>query len=261
MREGGEMPEITVQGRIVQFQDSVKASRRAIVFLHGAGGSHHTFRDQWAGMRGAVRMVIPDLPGHGRSGGPPLESVDACATWLVDFVNEVGLDRFILAGHSMGGAIALQSALGSLKGLEALVLLGTGARLRISPVIFEGIGQRFREFAPELVGWMTSAASSDLLREDITNDVLSTRPDTFLADFHACNGFDVMDRLGAIRVPTLVVSGDDDRLTPLKYGEYLATNIPGAVLKIIHGAGHLVMLEKPNEVNAVITSFVHSLEG
>jgi pimeloyl-ACP methyl ester carboxylesterase len=255
------MPEITVQGRIVQFQDSVKASRRTIVFLHGAGGSHHTFRDQWAGMRGAVRMVIPDLPGHGRSGGPPLESVDACATWLVDFVNEVGLDRFILAGHSMGGAIALQAALGGLKGLEALVLLGTGARLRISPVIFEGIGQRFREFAPELVGWMTSAASSDLLREDITKDILSTRPDTFLADFHACNGFDVMDRLGAIRVPTLVVNGDDDRLTPLKYGEYLAVNIPGAVLKIIHGAGHLVMLEKPNEVDAVITSFVHSLEG
>jgi pimeloyl-ACP methyl ester carboxylesterase len=255
------MPEITVQGRVVQFQDSVKASRRTIVFLHGAGGSHHTFRDQWAGLKGSVRMVIPDLPGHGRSGGPPLESVDACAAWLVDFVNEVGLDRFILAGHSMGGAIALQAALGGLKGLEALVLLGTGARLRISPVIFEGIGQRFREFAPELVGWMTSAASSDLLREDITNDILSTRPDTFLADFHACNGFDVMDRLGAIRVPTLVVSGDDDRLTPLKYGEYLAVNSPGAVLKIIHGAGHLVMLEKPTEVNAVITSFVHSLEG
>jgi pimeloyl-ACP methyl ester carboxylesterase len=58
-----------------------------------------------------------------------------------------------------------------------------------------------------------------------------------------------------------VVSGDDDRLTPLKYGEYLATNIPGAVLKIIHGAGHLAMLEQPTEVNAVITSFVHSLEG
>jgi len=193
--------------------------------------------------------------------GPPLESVDACAAWVADFVKEIGLDRFLLAGHSMGGAIALQAALGGLKGLEALVLLGTGARLRISPVIFEGIGERFRGFAPELVGWMTSAASSDLLREDITTDVLSTRPATFLADFHACNGFDAMNRLDAIRIPALVVSGDDDRLTPLKYGEYLATNIPGAVLKIIHGAGHLAMLEKPTEVNAVITSFVHSLEG
>jgi len=254
------MPEISVQGEVVQFQDSVKPSRRTIVFLHGSGGSHHTFRDQWAGLRGAVRMVIPDLPGHGRSGGTPLESVDACAAWVVDFVKEIGLERFLLAGHSMGGAIALQAALERLKGLEALVLLGTGARLRISPVIFEGIGGRFREFAPELVGWMTSA-SSDLLREDITNDVLSTRPATFLADFHACNGFDVMSRVGEIRVPTLVVNGDDDRLTPLKYGEYLAANIPGAVLKIIHGAGHLAMLEKPTEVNAVISSFVHSLEG
>jgi len=255
------MPEITVQGQVVQFQDSVKASRRVIVFLHGAGGSHHTFRDQWAGLKGAVRMVIPDLPGHGRSGGTPLASVDACAAWVVDFVKEVGLERFLLAGHSMGGAIALQAALGGLKGLEALVLLGTGARLRISPAIFEGIGGRSGEFAPELVGWMTSDASSDLLREDITTDVLSTQPATFLADFHACNGFDVMNRLDAIRVPTLVVNGDDDRLTPLKYGEYLATNIPGAVLKIIHGAGHLAMLEKPTEVNAVITSFIHSLEG
>jgi len=255
------MPEITVQDGIVHFQDSVKASRRSIVLLHGAGGSHHTFRDQWAGLRGAVRLVIPDLPGHGRSGGTPPESVDAYAAWVVDFVKEVGLDRFILAGHSMGGAIALRSALGGIKGLEALVLLGTGARLRISPVIFEGIGGRFREFAPELVGWMTSAASSDDLRDDITKDVLSTRPATFLADFRACNGFDVMDRLGAIRVPTLVVNGDDDRLTPLKYGEYLAANIPGAVLKIIHGAGHLSMLEKSTEVNAVIAAFLHSLEG
>ena len=90
---------------------------------------------------------------------------------------------------------------------------------------------------------------------------MSTRPATFLADFRACSGFDLMSRLNAIRIPTLVVSGDDDRLTPLKYGEYLATNIPGAVLKIIHGAGHLAMLEKPTEVNAVISSFVHSLEG
>jgi len=255
------MPEITVHGQVVQLQDSVKASRRGIVFLHGAGGSHHTFRDQWAGLKGVVRLVIPDLPGHGRSGGTPPESVDAYAAWVVEFMKEIRLDRFLLAGHSMGGAIALQAALRGLKGLEALVLLGTGARLRISPVIFEGIGTRFQEFAPELVGWMTSTASSDLLREDITNDVLSTRPTTFLADFRACNGFDVMDRLNAIRVPTLVISGDDDRLTPLKYGEYLAANIPGAVLKIIHGAGHLAMLEKPTEVNAVITSFIHSLEG
>lgn len=254
------MPEIAVQGDIVEFQDSMKAGKRTIVFLHGAGGTHHTFRDQWAVLRGGVRLVIPDLPGHGGSGGFPRESVEACAGWVAEFVKEVGLERFILAGHSMGGAIALQAALGGIRGLDALVLLGTGARLRISPAIFEGMGGRFREFAPEFVGWMTAAASSDLLRDDVTTDVLSTKAETYIADFRACNGFDVMNRLGEIRVPTLVVNGDEDRLTPLKYAEYLAVNIPGAVLKIIHGAGHLAMLEKPAEVNAVITAFVHSLE-
>ena len=255
------MPEIVVQGENVQFQDSVKKSPRTVLFLHGAGGSHHTFRDQWAGLKGTARLVIPDLPGHGESGGTPRETVAAYSSWVSAFAQEIGASRFVLAGHSMGGAIALQAALDGVKGIEALVLLGTGARLKISPVIFEGIAGRFREFAPELVEWMTSASSSSLLREDVTHDVLSTRPATFLADFHACNGFDVMPRLGEIAVPVLVVSGDDDRLTPLKYGEYLATNLRGSVLKIIHGAGHLAMLEKPTEVNAVISAFLHSLEG
>jgi len=254
------MPEIVFQGENVQFQDSLKASPRTVLFLHGAGGSHHTFRDQWAGLKGKARLVIPDLPGHAQSGGAPLDTVAAYASWVAAFVGELGVSRFVLAGHSMGGAIALQAALDGVKGIEALILLGTGARLKISPVIFEGISGRFREFVPELVEWMVSAASSSLLREDVTQDVLSTRPATFLADFRACNGFDVMSRLGEISVPTLVGSGDDDRLTPLKYGEYLATNIPGAVLKIIHGAGHLAMLEKSAEVNAVISAFLHSLD-
>ncbi|GAB4228959.1 MAG: alpha/beta hydrolase [Deltaproteobacteria bacterium] len=255
------MAEIIVRGEVVRYEDSVKAGRRTVVFLHGAGGSHHTFRDQWAGLRGSVRMVIPDLPGHGQSGGAPRQSVEECAEWVATFVKEVGLTGFLLAGHSMGGAIALQAALDGIGGLEGLVLIGSGARLRISPAIFDGIGERFKSFAPELVGWMTSADSSALLRDDVTKDVLSTRPATFLADFHACNGFDVMNRLGEIRAPTLVVNGDADRLTPLKYAEYLAANIPGAVLKIIHGAGHLAMLEKPAEVNGAISAFVHSLGG
>ena len=160
----------------------------------------------------------------------------------------------------MGGAIALQAAISGIRGLEALILAGTGAKLKVSPVILDGIGLRFREFAPELVDWMMARSTDHLLREDLTRDVLSTRPSTFAADFRACDAFDVRERLGAISVPTLVIVGDDDRLTPLRYAEFLAMNIRGAVLKIIHDAGHVAMLEKPTEVNNVIASFVHSLE-
>ncbi len=253
------MPEILVQGDDVHFQDTVKKLPRTIVFLHGAGGSHHTWRDQWAGLKGVSRLVIPDLPGHAQSMGSPRETVEAYAEWLDGFVREAGLGKFILAGHSMGGAIAQQAALNRIEGMEALILAGTGAKLKVSPVIFDGIAVRFKEFAPELVDWMMARESGHLLRDDITRDVLSTKPSTFATDFRACDAFDIRGRLGEIGVPALVVVGDDDRLTPLKYSEFLATNVRGAVLKIIHGAGHVAMLEKPNEMNNVIASFVHSL--
>lgn len=253
------MPEVLVQGIDVHFQDTVKPLPRTVVFLHGAGGSHHTWRDQWAGLKGVARLVIPDLPGHGESAGDPRESVEQYANWLSDFLQEAGIRKFVLAGHSMGGAIALQAALTGVKGLEALILAGTGAKLKVSPVIFDGIAGRFREFAPELVEWMMAKSAGPALRDDVTRDILSTKPSSFASDFRACDAFDVRGRLGGIGVPTLVVVGDDDRLTPLKYSEFLATNIRGAVLKIIHDAGHIAMLEMPAQMNDVIAAFLHSL--
>lgn len=253
------MPEITVHGCNVHFQDTVRSMPRTIVFLHGAGSSHHVWRDQWAGLKGSARLVIPDLPGHAESSGTARESIQEYAAWLADFIGELELGNFVLAGHSMGGAVALTAAISGIRGLDALVLAGTGAKLRVSPIIFDGITNRFPEFAPEFVDLVMAKDAGSGLKEELTTDVLSVRPSVFLADFRACDAFDVRDRLGAIGVPTLIINGDDDRLAPLRYGEFLATNIRGAVLKIMHGAGHVAMLEKPTEVNSVIASFVQSL--
>ncbi len=254
------MAEISVQGNQVHFQDTVKPLPHPVIFLHGAGGSHKSWRDQWAGLKGVARLVIPDLPGHARSAGPLPASIGEYARWVGAFAKELDIRRFLLAGHSMGGAIAMQAALDGVRGLEGLILVGTGAKMKVSPAIVEGVSARFREYAPEMVGMMTSPASAADLKDDVTSDVLSTRPGTFLSDFAACSAFDIRDRLGAIRVPTLVMGGVDDGLTPLRFAEYLATNIRGAVLKIIHDAGHLLMLEKPEVVNAVIRQFIHSLD-
>lgn len=255
------MPESVVAGRQVHYQDTIQPAGRTVLFLHGAGGTHHSWRDQWAGLKGTARLVIPDLPGHGGSQDPPRESVGEYAAWLREFVREVGIRRFVLAGHSMGGAIALQAALDRVEGLEALVLVATGAKLKVSPVITNGIASRFREFSRELAEMMMAEESAPYLKEDVGKDILSTRPETFLSDFRACDGFDVRERLGEVRLPALVVAGSEDRFTPLRYAEFLATKIPGAVLKILPGAGHMVPLEKASEVNDVLSSFVHSLGG
>ena len=255
------MPDFFVRDQVVYFKDSMKPSSRTILFLHGAGGSHHTFRDQWARLKGTARLIIPDLPGHARSGGAPFETIPQAAGWLADFVKELGLKNFILAGHSMGGAIAIEAALNEVPGIEALILISSGAKLKIHPEIVQGIQEQFREFAPELVDRMLSHETSRDLREDVLQNILATQPETYLADFRACTGFDRRDRLGAIRLPALVVNGADDGITPLEYGVDLAKHIPGAVLKILHGTGHLPILERPTELVAVITAFIHSLDA
>ena len=253
------MPEMYVRDQVVYFKDTMKSSSRTILFLHGVGGSHHTFRDQWARLKGTARLIIPDLPGHARSGVAPFENISQAAGWLADFVKELGLKKFILAGHSMGGAIAIEAALSEMPGIEALIIISSGAKLKVDPDIVQGVKERFNSFAPEFVNRMLSSETSADLREDVLKDFLSTQLETHLADFSACDDFDRMDRIGVIRLPTLVINGTEDGLIPLKYGEYLANNIPGAVLKIMHGTGHLPVLERPTELVAVITAFINSL--
>jgi pimeloyl-ACP methyl ester carboxylesterase len=82
--------------------------------------------------------------------------------------------------------------------------------------------------------------------------MLQVAPQTIHDDFSACNAFDVTERLGEIRCPTLVICGTEDRLTPVKYATLLAERIPGAELKLIEGAGHMVMTEKPDLVAEAI---------
>jgi pimeloyl-ACP methyl ester carboxylesterase len=79
------------------------------------------------------------------------------------------------------------------------------------------------------------------------------------ADFHACNNFDIMDRLGEIDVPTLVFCGTQDYLTPVKYSQYLVEHLPNAQLKLIEGAGHMVMLEYPLTMLAALRNFLDRL--
>jgi pimeloyl-ACP methyl ester carboxylesterase len=254
------MPEMYVKDQVVYFRDTMKSSSQTIVFLHGIGGSSHTFRDQWARLKGAARIIIPDLPGHARSAGPPFETIAQGASWLAEFVKELGLKKFILAGHSMGGAIALEAALEELPGIQALIIISSGAKLKVDPEIVRGINERFAEFAPEFVDRMLSEETSADLREDVMQDFLSTSRETHLADFRACDSFDRMDRVSAIRLPTLVINGSEDGLIPLKYGEYLANNIPGAVMKVMHGTGHIPVLERPTELVAITTAFSNSLD-
>jgi pimeloyl-ACP methyl ester carboxylesterase len=86
-------------------------------------------------------------------------------------------------------------------------------------------------------------------------------PEVFLADFTACDRFEMIGQLPLINLPVLVICGDEDRLTPPKYSSYLQQKLPRAELSVIEGAGHMVMVEKPGETNKAIGRFIQKIAG
>lgn len=232
-----------------------EASEDSLLFVHGAGGTHKHWGYQLQALEQVNRYAV-DLPGHGRSGGSGQTSIRGYAESLLQFMDTLAVDQATMVGHSMGGAIAQYLALEHPARVAGLVLVGSGARLRVLPSLLDRMLVDFPASVDDLLGWAFGPhADPELVRlgheEWMNND-----PAVVHGDFSACDVFDVMGRLGEIRCPTLVVCGEEDSLTPPKYARYLRDSIPGAVLVLIPGAGHMVMLEQPESVTRAITEFL-----
>jgi pimeloyl-ACP methyl ester carboxylesterase len=219
--------------------------------VHGAGGSRLLWPPQLRRLPGATVYTL-DLPGHGRSGGAACDTVTGYAEAVAAFLDEADIERAVIAGHSMGGAIALTLALDFPDRVAGLVLIATGARLRVAPAILEGIRLNFRS-SVELVSRSAWSPTADpALVERGRRALLEAGPAVLLGDFVACDHFDVMERLGKIAAPTLVIAGSDDMLAPPKYARFLAEHISAARCEIVADAGHMVMLERPAEVTQAV---------
>jgi pimeloyl-ACP methyl ester carboxylesterase len=226
----------------------------ALLFIHGAGGDHTIWGEQLRELAPNFSVAALDLNGHGRS---PAREGEGFQTYTEDVlaVLEALAMPTVVVGHSMGGAIALMVALQRPKNLVGLGLVGTGAKLRVHPQILELCQTDFERTIDFIVQWAFAEQSPPELRERARAQMRRTGADALLRDFSSCNTFDVMARLSEIALPTLILCGRDDKLTPVKYSEYLQQNIPTAQLKIIEGAGHMVMLEQPRAVTTALREF------
>ncbi len=226
-----------------------------MVLVHGSGATH----DHWRYQADLPDTVALDLPGHPEGKG--MQSVADYARWLHDELDRRGLERPILVGHSLGGAVVQQLALDWPGRARALGLVGTGARLRVMPGVLDLIRADFAAAAPQFMEFAYAAGAGEAERARDVARMIELGADVSWGDLHACDQWDVMARLGEIRVPALVVCGTEDRLTPLKYARYLAEHLPDARLVTIEGAGHMVMVERPADVNAALERFREELDA
>jgi pimeloyl-ACP methyl ester carboxylesterase len=213
-----------------------------LVLVHGAGGNLM----HWPGELRRLpdhEVYALDLPGHGRSGGPGQAEIGAYTEVVREFADVLKLPAFVLGGHSMGGAIALEFALRYGGRLAGLILVGTGARLRVAPEILTGIRNDIEGTTALLAEWAHGEHVDPNLQRIYLRRLREVDPQVLAGDFLACDAFDRRADIAAITVPALIVCGDADRMTPIKHSRFLATQMPDARLVILPGAGHMAMLE------------------
>jgi pimeloyl-ACP methyl ester carboxylesterase len=227
-----------------------------VIFLHGSGLAAAFWHRQVDELADRMNTVAIDLPGHGLSDKPALKSVRALAAVVMQFAKMCGYSQIIPCGLSLGGAITLQMLLDYPETLAGGILVGTGARLRVRPEIFDLIAGDYPGFVAATGSMAASSrtpAGALTLAQELT---AACPPEVTMSDYRACDRFDVMARLPEIHLPVEVICGADDLLTPLKYSDYLTQHITNARQAVIPQAGHLAPIEQPAAVNATIRTFV-----
>lgn len=227
-----------------------------IVFIHGAGGNGAHWLKQLIYLKERFQVFAPDLPGHGRSGGAACDQIKQYSDFIHRFATKISGAPFCLVGHSMGGAIALDFSLNHPEMLAGMVLIATGARFSAVNTILEML--KNGRHNTELVKLVYSENALPQFEELAQKEIRAIKSIVWIKDFSACKHFNVVSRLAEIRLPAYIATGSADLLTPLSYGRLLEHNLPQAKFVAVAGAGHMLMLEKPDCINKLIVDFVSS---
>lgn len=229
-----------------------------VVLLHGAGCNSRVWDRVLSLLSGPGTATAVDLPGH-PDGPVTCDSIDRYVESVHGFISRAGRPPPAVAGHSMGGAIAISLALSHPEDVRALVLVDTGAKLGVLPETIEGLESSPLETVESLITPM-SFFSLDLETARAARAALSlSNPGVFLNDYAACRGFDRRAEVARLSVPTLIVCGDRDRMTPPKWSHFLHASIQGSSLYFISEAGHMTPLEKPGPLARLVQEFLLSL--
>ena len=247
------MPEVMIENNCCHYAVSRRApeSGPAAVCLHGSGSDGIVWSYQLSRLRSRYRIIVPDLPGHGRSEGLPLDSAPAYAAWLEQFSCALNLDTFFLLGHSFGGAVVQEYARSNPHQVRGVVLVGTGTHFMLSRIYRERSESGAFPEGGAAAGEMPAGPFQegyDLLRSQCSG--------ALHADLMAAARFDSSEWIGSLSVPALVIWGSRDAITPRELPEELAGKLPQGRLRVIEGAGHVVMVDARDEFNRLVAEFI-----
>lgn len=255
------MPTLAVDGADLTYDDEGPrdAGGAPLVFLHGWTADRHRWDHQMAHFAPHRRVIRLDLRGHGRSSGGGARTIEALAHDVIALLDHLGVDRFVPVGHSMGGMTAQTLALAHPARVERLVLVNSIGRMTYSRyrALLMAASTRvpFRLFvAANIQRAFAPGHPRQEIKEYIRASAATPR-EVVMTLYSAMRAFDVLDRVGEIRVPTLMVHGYHDIQLPAHQMLRMAKDYPDAEIRILD-AGHELPVEKPAELTAALDRFL-----
>jgi pimeloyl-ACP methyl ester carboxylesterase len=244
-------------------------ARPVIALIHGAQHDHSVWilQSRWLAHHGWSVLAF-DLPGHGRSEGPPLPDIGSMAAWTLRAIAAAGVHRAAIAGHSMGSLIALEAAGQAPHAVRGVGLIGTAFPMKVSDVLLNA-ARDDEPAAFDMINRWSHARFAHLpgcpgpgFSVYVQNLRLMERqpPGTLLNDFTACNAYgDGLARARGLQCPALFVTGAKDAMTPPRAARDLIGAIPGAAVVEIPDCGHALMTEAPDAVREALSGWLRTL--
>ena len=236
----------------------------AIVFVHGAGHDHSVWvMPARFFARHGFNVAAVDLPGHGRSAGPPLDRITDMSDWLHTVLQNLGFAQTVVVGHSMGSLVAAQFATDHARACRAIALLGTSMPMPVTEMLLNAAADDHHAAIDMANTWShagkVGASSNPGVWMLGSGERLMERagPGVFHADLEACNSFSAPQ--GLVECSALVIAGDSDQMTPAKAGLSVADGLPEATVVRLEGCGHAMLSERPNAVLDALWAFVEGL--
>ena len=257
------MNRLDIDGVRIAFrmnERGMEDKRKTLLFIHGAAGNHTNWQEQYGVLDDQYTTIAVDLPGSGESGGHGEHEVSEYARWIKKVIEKLGLYRPVLVGHSLGAAIALESAIQYGTIVSGIVAIGGGATMPVNPLVLDGLRTDPSMIINSIPVFAVSKKHRERLKDVLIGNFERVNKEVAYGNFLACSRFDISERLGGITPPTLLICGEDDKMMPPKYSRYLEEHIPGARMVLIKDAGHFVMMEEPAACNGALREFVDSLE-
>jgi pimeloyl-ACP methyl ester carboxylesterase len=294
-RRGERSRTITLDdGAEIFIEEVGPKSKSGVIFIHGSALRTDVWYYQMAGLD-RRRLIFYDMRGHGRSepSGRDDFSVTRLARDLEAIIEDCGLKEVVVVGHSIGGMLALElgglrpELLGApIKGITLVnatytvpmeTIAGGAALARLERIIrrpLDFVGRQSTRIdtlrklvrPSDALFWSVAfiafGPQASAKQIDYTYDMVAeTRSETIFDLFKAYRDFDMTDRLGDVTVPVLVVTGTHDRITLPEASRHLADNLPKAELEVFEGCGHMTMMERHEEFNALLTRFLDDTLG